>query len=98
MDGRRMLPPTRSVFWPLWAIVSARLTIVVVLPSWSVGLVATSTLPPPRSWRAEWVGGGRGREAPAPGGFGSEGGVSRAWLRKAPASTLARPGRRALRR
>jgi len=33
MLGRRMFAPMSSVFWPLCAIVSARFTIVVVLPS-----------------------------------------------------------------
>ena len=52
--GRRRLAPTRSVRWPFWAMVMARFTIVVVLPSCSVGLVTTSTLPC-RSDRMNWM-------------------------------------------
>ena len=55
MDARAgACSPIRSVFWPLWAMVSARFTIVVVLPSCSVGLVTTSTLPC-RSVRTNWM-------------------------------------------
>ena len=51
--GRRMFAPTSRVRCPFWAIVRATLTIVVVLPSWSVGLVNTSTLAA-RSIRMNW--------------------------------------------
>ena len=97
MLGRRMLPPISSVFWPLWAIVSARLTMVVVLPSCSVGLVTTSTLPP-RSCRANWMCVRSVRYASATGDFGSKCVMSSAWLCSASGSIRARPGRRSMSR
>ena len=54
MLGRRMFAPMSRVFCPLCAIVRARLTIVVVLPSCRVGLDTTRTLPE-RSMRANWM-------------------------------------------
>jgi hypothetical protein len=71
MLGRRMFAPISRVFWPLWAIVSARFTIVVVLPSCRVGLETTRTLPD-RSIRANWIFVRRVRYASATGDFGSK--------------------------
>ncbi len=92
-----MLPPTSSVFWPPCAIVSARFTIVVVLPSWSVGLVTTSTLPP-RSRRWNWTLVRSVRYASATGDFGSKCVMSSAWLVRTSGSICASAGRRSMRR
>ena len=93
MDGRRMFAPMSRVFWPLWAIVRARFTIVVVLPSCKVGLDTTRTLPE-RSMRANWMLVRSVRYASATGDFGSKCVIRSEWLSSASGSIWASAGRR----
>src|SRR5438445_12373445 len=91
MLGRRMFAPISKVFWPLWAIVRARFTIVVVLPSCGVGLDKTSTLPE-RSMRANWMLVRSVRYVSATGDFGSKCRFSSELLSSASGSNLALAG------
>ena len=75
----------------------ARLTITVVFPSWSVGLVSKKTLPG-RSIVANWIRVRRLRNASAIGDFGSKWETRSAWRESVSGSREASAGRRSTRR